>query len=171
MTSPTLPAPPSVGAGDLRRDALSSAVAWAIALAVLLAWPNRASADQNLVVIAGFGVAIVVLSLFATGRLSRPKRASWPPSIDTTAILDFMTMTRSPGRSPGRPNPASRPLRFRLPQVLTYLAAFAVHGSLRAFGSPDWGIRAFAINLGLLLVGVLISNLWWEQSGRPERRG
>jgi hypothetical protein len=134
------------------KDPVIACVAYLAGLAALLIWPNRASADQNLVFLGG--MAIVVGTGLTADWLVHRRR----PTFDLLAYLFG-------------PRPSPRPWRYSFPNFLGMFTGLLWALSLSTSAPPDWGITAYGVSAVLLLTGVTVSNLLWAIATTPKPDG
>ena len=130
----------------VKTDTLAVGAGYVAGLFVLLLWPNRQSADQYVVLLAG--IAILLLVGMAVDWLV----FRWRPSFD---LLAFVTQTGAG---------MSRPRRYSIPSFLGLMTALTVMQWLRRNGSADWGLTAYALGSVLVFGGFLASNVMWARA-------
>lgn len=128
---------------NVKTEVLLFGVAFGAGLLVLLAWPDRSSANQNLVYFAGM-LTLIVLGISGDWLVLHRR-----PTFDVVA---FLTMTRPP-RKP-------QPRRHTLPTLLSMVAALTFANWLNAVHSPDWGLTAYVVTVPLLLAGFVVAKVW-----------
>jgi hypothetical protein len=127
----------------VKNETVAFAVGYGVGLLALLLWPDRKSADQDVVLIVG--VMIVALVSLALGLT-----AGWRPRFD---LLAFLTQT-GPPRKPV-------PRRSWIPRLFGSFAIVALVTWLRSMGSPDWGLTAYTVSIPLLYLNDAVPNLIW----------
>jgi hypothetical protein len=118
----------------------AAAAGYVVGIVVLLLWPDRRSADQNAILLAGLTVLILVGVTL--------EWLIWRPEFN---LLAFLTQTG--------PRRKTRPLRYLAPKAAGLIAAWAIAAWQRGTGAPDWGIVAFAVSVPVLLAGSAVSSL------------
>ncbi len=134
---------------------LADGIAYVAAFFALLLWPSRQSVDQSLVLVAGLvllGVGGAAIDWIVFG---------WRPKFErpTFDLLAFITQTR-----PRTPSP---PRRYSFPTFFVFFGWFLVANWLRATGTPDWGLMAYAVAGPLIIASATWSNVWLAKAAKP----
>lgn len=125
----------------VRKDAVSASIAYVVGLVALLAWPDRQTANQLVVLLVGTAVFVV-----------------------TGVVVDWLAFGQRP--TIGWPRPVTRPGRSWVPGFLGLFLGIVYSGSLWNRSEPDAGLTAYLVALPLMLVGLTASNLLWARATR-----
>ncbi len=141
----------------VKNDVLVAGIAYVAGLLALLLWPNRQSADQNVVFLVAMAILVLVGAAVDWLAFNRRLAFNWRPSFD---LLAFVTQT------PSHYPKSSRPGRYSIPNFIGFVAALIYANWLRSTTAPDWSLTAYAVSILLLFAGVTASNLCWALASR-----
>jgi hypothetical protein len=130
----------------VREDSIAAGIGYLTGLGLLLVWPDRASANQTLVFVAGMALLVLAGSVVDRVAFMRPPRLRFPQR-------------------------SSRPARFSTLNFLGMFGALMYTGYLRTSGDPDRGLIGYSVAALLILAGATASNLWWAQAVKPHSGG
>jgi hypothetical protein len=126
----------------VREDTISVSIAYLTGLGLLLVWPDRASANQSVVLIAGMALLVLAGSVVDWVAFKRPPRLRFPER-------------------------SSRPARFLTPFLLGSFGANIALVWLMNGEDPNRGLIGYSVFAPLILAGLLASNLRWAQAVKP----
>lgn len=120
----------------VRQNAIQAAAGYVAGFLALLAWSGRVTANQDVVLLSGMGVALVVALIVGTVLFRRSLRAQlW----------------------------GLRPLRYSWPNFILPLAAMMIVYAFRASTVADWGFVAYAVALPIVTAGFLSADWLWAR--------